>query len=229
MIYNTILINIKKYFKKIPLFIQCGNLLYYIYHIFFFFIISFLIIILLYFNLLKINFLNIFSLKEILLLIFIFIFIINYYRINTIFLLLIYSSLISIFITIYYLLLQAFDLAMTQICTETISTIFITILLLKTKKVLFEKKRSIHTLLSFSFCIIVNIILYIYFLNIKLLNPFELFSNYFILNNHSILHGKNILNLIVVIFRGYDTIGETFILIITTIFIYFILQKIKKK
>lgn len=227
-IYQLLLLNINKFFINISLFIQSGNLLYYIYYIIFFFIISSFVIIS-SFDSFYIN-IKFFSLKDIILFIFIIILFINFYKISTTFLLLIYSSIIGIFIIIYYLLLQAFDLAMTQICVEIISTIFIILLLFKIKKVSsiqkYDKNNSFLSLIS---SIIIGIILFIYSSNLKLLSPFELYSNYFTSNNNCIIHGKNILNLIVITFRGYDTLGETFILVITTISIYFILQKLKEK
>lgn len=225
-IYNHILSNFNFFFKKTSLAIQNGNLLFYIYCylsplilcLFFSEIINTNSIII-FINTLYYSFISIFSLKYYLFLISIFLILVFFLIENKNIILLVISSSLGILVTLFFVYLQAPDLAMTQICTETITTIFFIIIFSKLKiRTIHQENKQVYFNRFFIFSIFILFSLFLF--NIHLLNPFELNSNYFISNHLLMCHGKNIVNLIVVNFRGYDTLGEVLVLTIATIFIY---------
>ena len=131
------------------------------------------------------------------------------------------ASSCGVFVSLLYAYLKAPDLAMTQLCVETLSTILFLVVLLKlrTKEAFRHEKTKgrLKNALIASGC---GFILFIMLIGADLAVPFESFSHYFINNAIGLTGGKNIVNVIVVDFRGYDTFGEISVLTIAALAVY---------
>ena len=141
------------------------------------------------------------------------------------------SSACGFFVSLLYAYLKAPDLAMTQLCVETLSTIMFLVVLLKLHRkeaILPENKtakfRNLLIALSCSF------VLFLLLMGADLAVPFESFSHYFMDKGIELTGGRNIVNVIVVDFRGYDTLGEISVLGIAALTVYNLIQsRVSKK
>jgi len=141
------------------------------------------------------------------------------------------SSACGFFVSLLYAYLKAPDLAMTQLCVETLSTIMFLVVIMKLHRkeaVLPENKaakfRNLLIALSCSF------VLFILLMGADLAAPFESFSHYFMDKGIGLTGGRNIVNVIVVDFRGYDTLGEISVLAIAALTVYNLIQsRVSKK
>ena len=141
------------------------------------------------------------------------------------------SSACGFFVSLLYAYLKAPDLAMTQLCVETLSTIMFLVVLLKLHRkeaILPENKtakfRNLLIALSCSF------VLFLLLMGADLAAPFESFSHYFMDKGIELTGGRNIVNVIVVDFRGYDTLGEISVLGIAALTVYNLIQsRVSKK
>jgi NADH:ubiquinone oxidoreductase subunit 5 (chain L)/Multisubunit Na+/H+ antiporter, MnhA subunit len=131
------------------------------------------------------------------------------------------SSALGFFVSLLYAYLKASDLAMTQLCVETLATIMflIVILKLRTKEAVRPESRKsrIRSTVVAVFCAAA---LFVMLMGADLVVPFESFSHYFIDKGIELTGGRNIVNMIVVDFRGYDTLGEISVLAIAALAIY---------
>ena len=135
------------------------------------------------------------------------------------------SSALGFFVSLLYAYLKASDLAMTQLCVETLATIMflIVILKLRTKEAVRPESRKsrIRSTVVAVFCAAA---LFVMLMGADLVVPFESFSHYFIDKGIELTGGRNIVNMIVVDFRGYDTLGEISVLAIAALAIYNLIQ-----
>ena len=135
------------------------------------------------------------------------------------------SSALGFFVSLLYAYLKASDLAMTQLCVETLATIMflIVILKLRTKEAVRPESRKsrIRSTVVAAFCAAA---LFVMLMGADLVVPFESFSHYFIDKGIELTGGRNIVNMIVVDFRGYDTLGEISVLAIAALAIYNLIQ-----
>ena len=137
------------------------------------------------------------------------------------------SSGIGFMMTALYVTFRAPDLAMTQFVIESISTIiFLIAFILLTDKTKQVEKQSfkltnaiIATLTGISF-IIVGLVSYAY------KNPSEISQFYF--DNVVASGGGNIVNVIIVDFRGFDTLFEITVMTMVALIIYAMFKIIKR-
>ena len=141
--------------------------------------------------------------------------------------LIILSSGIGFMMTALYVTFRAPDLAMTQFVIESISTIiFLIAFILLTDKTKQVEKQSfkftnaiIATLTGISFTI-VGLVAYAY------KNPSEISQFYF--DNIVASGGGNIVNVIIVDFRGFDTLFEITVMTMVALIIYAMFKIIKR-
>jgi Na(+)/H(+) antiporter subunit A len=141
--------------------------------------------------------------------------------------LIILSSGIGFMMTALYVTFRAPDLAMTQFVIESISTIiFLIAFILLTDKTKQVEKQSfkftnaiIATLTGISFTI-VGLVAYAY------KNPSEISQFYF--DNVVASGGGNIVNVIIVDFRGFDTLFEITVMTMVALIIYAMFKIIKR-
>ena len=135
------------------------------------------------------------------------------------------ASACGLFVSLFYAYLKAPDLAMTQLCVETLSTIMFLLILIKLRtKEAFRPEKTKGLLKNALIASGCGFILFILLAGADLAAPFESFSHYFIYNAVEFAGGKNVVNVIVVDFRGYDTFGEISVLTIAALAIYNIIK-----
>ena len=141
------------------------------------------------------------------------------------------SSACGFFVSLLYAYLKAPDLAMTQLCVETLSTIMFLVVIMKLRNkeaVRPENKAAKTRNLLIALCC--SFVLFMFLMGADLAAPFESFSHYFMDKGIEFTGGRNIVNVIVVDFRGYDTLGEISVLAIAALTVYNLIQsRVPKK
>ncbi|WP_425438349.1 hydrogen gas-evolving membrane-bound hydrogenase subunit E [Methanolobus chelungpuianus] len=135
-------------------------------------------------------------------------------------------SAVGYLVSLVFIYLQAPDLAITQLLVETLATIIFLLVIIKVPQTFREKiTRSVlarDLLISSAVSITVLILL----LNASqgIVSPFESLSYYFIENSVPLAGGHNMVNVILVDFRGYDTLGEIVVLCLAGLGVYNLLK-----
>ncbi|WP_316557026.1 hydrogen gas-evolving membrane-bound hydrogenase subunit E [Methanimicrococcus hongohii] len=140
------------------------------------------------------------------------------------------SSALGFFVAMLYAYLKAPDLAMTQLCVETLSTIMFLLVFmkLKTKEAIRPETNRIR-LRNSLVALCCAAALFFVLMGADLFPAFESFSHYFMDKGIDLTGGKNIVNVIVVDFRGYDTLGEISVLVIAALTVYNLISSRTKK
>ncbi|WP_440682552.1 hydrogen gas-evolving membrane-bound hydrogenase subunit E [Cysteiniphilum halobium] len=131
-------------------------------------------------------------------------------------------ALLGIAISAFFVLQGAPDLAMTQLLIEILSTIILAIALRKSTLPMVKttsKQKIINTTIAIIFGTMITLMLLIVVsvpLNTQL-------SNFFIDNSHIAAYGRNVVNVILVDFRAFDTFGEAIVILGTALAIYLII------
>ena len=130
-------------------------------------------------------------------------------------------SMTGFLVAALYAYLKAPDLAMTQLCVETLSTIIflVAIMKLRTKSAI-NPDTAAEKALKAAIAVLCGAGIFIMMLSTGLVEPFDTFSHYFMENGIGMTAGRNIVNVIVVDFRGYDTIGEISVLTLAALGVY---------
>jgi len=131
-------------------------------------------------------------------------------------------------ISLIYLFFSAVDLAITQILTETLTVVMFVLILQRLP--LFAKLSSKRTKLrDLTIAIFFGSAMTMLALQAMHVDFNQTVSDFFIENSYIKAHGKNIVNVILVDFRAFDTLGEITVLSIAGIGVYVLLKsKIKK-
>jgi len=140
------------------------------------------------------------------------------------------SSALGFFVSMLYAYLKAPDLAMTQLCVETLSTIIflLVIMKLRTKEAVRPESKKIRNR-NVLIALLCSAGLFTLLVGADLYPAFESFSHYFMDKGVELTGGKNIVNMIVTDFRGYDTIGEISVLSIAALAIYNLIHSRQKE
>lgn len=131
-------------------------------------------------------------------------------------------SALGYMVGLLFIYLKAPDLALTQVLVETLSTI---IFFLAIAKIPQKFKEKIPTTTLVRDVIISGAIastVFILLINATqgIVSPFESLSHYFVENSLTLAGGHNIVNVIIVDFRGYDTLGEISVLCLAALGVY---------
>lgn len=116
------------------------------------------------------------------------------------------------------------DVAMTQLLIEILTVIIVVITLRKsTHKTIpiSKKQKTVHGVLA----ILIGLILTVMLLLITNQNLDTQLSNYYINNSLNLAHGHNVVNVILVDFRAFDTLGEALVIFATALAIWLIVDK----
>lgn len=130
-------------------------------------------------------------------------------------------SAVGYFVSLLYAFLKAPDLSMTQICIETLSTILFLLVIMKLRK-----RRAVNPdspskkITKIVIGAASGLCFFLIILSTGIVEPFSAFSEYFVQNAIELTGGRNIVNVIVVDFRGYDTIGEITVLSLAALGVY---------
>jgi multicomponent Na+:H+ antiporter subunit A len=140
-------------------------------------------------------------------------------------------SELGFLVSLLYIYLKAPDLAMTQVCVETLSTIIFILVLMKLPQKFKEPMPSgkIIVNLLISGAVAFGVLAVMLNANIEVLPPFQTFCYYFIEKSLEMTGGLNVVNVIVVDFRGYDTIGEISVLSLAALGVYSLIMSRAKK
>lgn len=131
-------------------------------------------------------------------------------------------SALGYLVALTFIFLKAPDLALTQVLVETLSTIIFLLVFVKIpqrfKEVIPKDTMVRDVLISGTVAVIIAVIL----LNATngIMSPFESLSHYFIENSIKLAGGHNIVNVVIVDFRGYDTLGEISVLSLAALGVY---------
>ncbi|KKG14482.1 monovalent cation/H+ antiporter subunit A [Methanosarcina sp. 2.H.T.1A.6] len=131
-------------------------------------------------------------------------------------------SALGFLVSLLYMYLKAPDLAMTQVCVETLSTIIFILAIIKIPQKFKEPMPAGKVMVNFAISAVVTFAVFALMVNANagMLAPFESFSHYFIDKSLQMTGGLNVVNVIVVDFRGYDTIGEISVLSLAALGVY---------
>lgn len=125
-------------------------------------------------------------------------------------------------VSLLFIYLKAPDLALTQILVETLSTIIFLLAITKIPQKYKEKiSLSVFTR-DILIAITVAASVFVVLLNATqgIVDPFASLSHYFIDNSLLLAGGHNIVNVIIVDFRGYDTLGEISVMCLAALGVY---------
>ncbi|MCL7475128.1 MAG: DUF4040 domain-containing protein [ANME-2 cluster archaeon] len=131
-------------------------------------------------------------------------------------------STLGYLVSLLFIYLKAPDLALTQVLVETLSTIIFLLVIVKIPQ---KFKERIPATTLFRDLIIAGAVastVFIILINATqgIIPPFESLSHYFIENSMTLAGGKNVVNVIIVDFRGYDTLGEISVLCLAAFGVY---------
>lgn len=132
-------------------------------------------------------------------------------------------------VTVFWIIYSAPDLALTQLLIEIVSVVLFVLVFfhaLPFAKTMVSGKASIRdALIAVSFGSMITIMMLL-----AIHNPFSAsISNYYAENAHNLAGGNNIVNVIIVDFRGYDTMGEITVLAISAIALFCVHRLYKKE
>lgn len=133
------------------------------------------------------------------------------------------TGIVGLSVAIFYVFYGAPDLAMTQVLVEALSLILVILVLFHFSRVAIK-----HTLRFKIFSVLVSLGLSLLLgiaMMLSLENKyFESISKYYSENSYLLAHGRNIVNVILVDFRGWDTMGEITVLGLASIGVYALLR-----
>ncbi|NCN40359.1 DUF4040 domain-containing protein [bacterium] len=129
------------------------------------------------------------------------------------------TGVVGLGVAAFYVLYGAPDLAITQVLVEALSLILVILVLFHFSRVSIKAPKSFH-LLSLGLSMGIGLLFAVGVL-LSLNSPyFERISGYFSENSYLLAKGKNIVNVILVDFRGWDTMGEIVVLALASLGVY---------
>lgn len=142
------------------------------------------------------------------------------------FLALIYLSVVGLFVSLAFALFSAPDLALTQLSVEIVTIILLLLALFflpqSTQKESTNRRLSVDLLVSGLIGCVMGTICYA-----MLTTPLNTISEFFIANSKTGGGGTNVVNVILVDFRGFDTLGEIVVLGIAALGIFKLIAKMR--
>ncbi len=133
-------------------------------------------------------------------------------------------SIFGLIISAIFILQGAIDVAMTQLLVETLTVVILLIALHKSQFPIYKltaKRRGLHAVVALLLGTLITILLFE-----MISKPFSShLSEYFIQNSLPLAHGKNVVNVILVDFRAFDTLGEALVILATAFAIWLLMNK----
>lgn len=128
-------------------------------------------------------------------------------------------------VALIYLLYGAPDVAMTQFAIETLNVILVVLTLLHLPEAAYEKSRPRARWLDAALATAVGAALAVVMLGVLSGTLPTYVSDWYLSHSVPDAHGHNVVNVILVDFRGYDTWGEITVLTISGLGVYALLRK----
>ncbi|MGG1634333.1 Na+/H+ antiporter subunit A [Paenibacillus sp. NRS-1760] len=123
-------------------------------------------------------------------------------------------------VTLFFVILQAPDLALTQMIVETVSVTLFLLCFYHLPKLSKEIAALRFRLSNFVIALSVGIIMTLIALGASGNRAFDSISDFFLKESYELAGGKNVVNVILVDFRGFDTMLEIVVLAIASLGIY---------
>ncbi|MFD0961780.1 Na+/H+ antiporter subunit A [Paenibacillus chungangensis] len=123
-------------------------------------------------------------------------------------------------VTLFFVIFRAPDLALTQMIVETVSVALFLLCFYHLPKLKKEIVKLRFRLWNFIIAVSVGVIMTLIALSASSSRSFESISHYFLENSYKLAGGKNVVNVILVDFRGFDTLLEIVVLGIASYGIY---------
>jgi multicomponent K+:H+ antiporter subunit A len=132
-------------------------------------------------------------------------------------------AVVGLLVAVYFVWLSAPDLVLTQLLVEAVTTILIVLVLYFLPKETpgREPRRRVVTDAALSLAVGIGVTAVVYAV---LRRPFASISSYHLAKSLAEAGGRNVVNVILVDFRGYDTLGEITVLAIAAIGVRALIQ-----
>ncbi|MBD2871783.1 Na+/H+ antiporter subunit A [Paenibacillus arenilitoris] len=127
-------------------------------------------------------------------------------------------------VTLFFVIFRAPDLALTQMIVETVSVTLFLLCFYHLPKLKKELARLRFKLSNFLIALGVGAVMTAVALSASSGRSFESISGYFLENSYKLAGGKNVVNVILVDFRGFDTMLEIVVLGIASLGIYALIK-----
>lgn len=130
------------------------------------------------------------------------------------------TGTIGYLMTLMFVFLRAPDLALTQMVVESISVTLYLLCFYYLPKLRTERQAVRFRLPNFLIAVAVGVLMTLIALTVLGTNPFDPVSDYYVRESYESAGGKNIVNVILVDFRGFDTMLEIMVLGVASLGIY---------
>ncbi|WP_238652060.1 Na+/H+ antiporter subunit A [Paenibacillus piscarius] len=127
-------------------------------------------------------------------------------------------------VTLLFVLFRAPDLALTQMIIETVSVILFLLCFRYLPKLKQQKEKLPFKLPNLIIAVGVGVTVTLVALAAMGSSPFKPISEFFLKESYNLAGGKNVVNVILVDFRGFDTLFEIMVLGIASLAIYGLIQ-----
>lgn len=127
-------------------------------------------------------------------------------------------------VTLFFVIFRAPDLALTQMIVETVSVALFLLCFYHLPKLKKEMVRLPFKLWNLLIALSVGVVMTLIALSVSGSRKFESISDYFLENSYKLAGGKNVVNVILVDFRGFDTLLEIVVLGIASFGIYALIK-----
>lgn len=134
------------------------------------------------------------------------------------------TGLTGYLVVLFFVIFRAPDLALTQIIVETVSVALFLLCFYHLPKLKREKFRPRFKLLRLLVALAVGVTVTIIALSASSTKLFDSISQYYVQNSVKLAGGSNIVNVILVDFRGFDTMLEIVVLAIASFGIYSLIK-----
>ncbi len=129
--------------------------------------------------------------------------------------------------TLFFFLFSAPDLAMTQLGIETLSVILLVLAIYRLpsrSRFIGSERRLLHGAAALTAGAAVTVLM----VHVLSRPATDRIGGYFLENSYRLAHGKNVVNVILVDFRGIDTLGEITVLSLAALGVYAILRLVPR-
>lgn len=127
-------------------------------------------------------------------------------------------------VSLFFVLFRAPDLALTQLIVETVSVSLFLLCFYHLPKLQKDRSRPRFKWINFLVSAGVGAVITIIAMTAQGIRPPEPISRYFIENSHDEAGGDNVVNVILVDFRGFDTMLEILVLGIAALGVYALIR-----
>lgn len=132
-------------------------------------------------------------------------------------------GVVGYMVSLFYILFRAPDLALTQLVIETVSVALFLLAFYHLPKFRKERATKINGL-NLVISIAVGVLVTILAMTVQGKNPFGTIADYYMENSYKLAGGKNMVNVILVDFRGFDTMLEILVLGIASLGVYALIK-----